>query len=126
MLMMNDSAIYLRSLLVGDCFILKDIIGVYIIHNNNISTNLSSDFIIKNLDEKVWVKETSLKTNRINNVNVWMFEQTLLTLKYYILGNTIHIKDLWNVFLWINRNIKKYKFIIYNRVIKWLILSKFN
>ncbi|WP_339060921.1 glycosyltransferase family 2 protein [Tepidibacillus marianensis] len=55
MLMMNDSSIYLRALLLGDVYIIDDIIGVYVVHGNNISSNLKADFIIKNLEEKVWV-----------------------------------------------------------------------
>lgn len=57
MTMMNDTSIYLRALMMGGkTFINKKIIGIYRFHGENVTFNLKSEFIIKNLEEKESVK----------------------------------------------------------------------
>src|SRR5690606_38414804 len=44
MKMVNDSSLYLRSLLEGDGGFINEIVGVYRIHGDNITFDLNSDF----------------------------------------------------------------------------------
>mgnify|MGYP002624225815 CR=1 FL=1 len=70
--MMNDSSIYLRALLLGDAYILNDIVGVYTIHDSNISQKISIPFLCENLLEngeiiislKANLKHTYMRRNK--------------------------------------------------------------
>ena len=48
--MMNDTSIYLRALMMGNnCYSYKKIVGVYRIHEKNITgKSVKAEFIIKN------------------------------------------------------------------------------
>ena len=50
--MIIDSIIYMRALMAGDIYIMKDVIGVYREHGQNISKALPLEFLIENIDEK--------------------------------------------------------------------------
>lgn len=50
--MMNDACIYMNALLYGDAYILNYFIGIYRVHDTNISKTIDCDFIIDNLKEK--------------------------------------------------------------------------
>lgn len=50
--MVNDAPIYMRALMAGDIYIMKDVIGVYREHSQNISKSLPTDFLIANIEEK--------------------------------------------------------------------------
>lgn len=104
MMMMNDTPIYLRALMYGRVFILNDIVGVYRMHDNNISKNINLNFIIKNLEEKLWVYG-KIK-NEINNPNNWIIEQLMITIRYYIYGSNPKINNLMKIINWNNHNNK--------------------
>lgn len=61
--MMNDSAIYLRSLLFGNAYMLEDVIGIYTVHESNISKSLNLPFLYANLIEKRRLSFTSSMYN---------------------------------------------------------------
>ena len=46
MQMVNDVAIYMRALISGNVFFLSDTIGVYRVHENNISSHITEKFLI--------------------------------------------------------------------------------
>lgn len=104
MMMMNDTPIYLRALMYGRVFILNDIVGMYRVHDNNISKNIDLKFIIKNLEEKLWVYKKI--ENEIQNPESWIIEQLMITIRYYIYGSNPPIKNLMKVVNWNNQHNK--------------------
>jgi len=84
MKMVNDYAIYLRALLYGNAYILKDLIGVYRIHKSNISSRIEKDFLIDNLRERVWVKDKLEHIIGEKRTKTWWNMQMLILLKYYL------------------------------------------
>lgn len=99
--MVNDYAIYLRALLFGDVYILEDRIGVYRMHDNNISSHIERDFLIQNLEERAWVKEHM--TGKVPNTSIqrWWKIQMLTLIKYYLIGSSPKFKDGFSVAKWI-------------------------
>lgn len=115
--MMNDVSIYMRAVLYGDVFLLDDTIGIYRIHDTNISDNLSSGFIIKNLEEKRWVynKAQELGLNLPQN---WLFDNYMLTSRYFFYSNKYNLLDLIALYKWGN----KYSLSTYSYLFKYLSL----
>lgn len=104
--MVNDSAIYLRSLLVGDAGFIDTIAGVYRIHGNNITFNLKSDFIIENLREKLMIK--NMAVNRFNYdakaVEAWFGSSVYVTIMYYLKYSAKTKSDYNAMFTWTKEN----------------------
>lgn len=97
MKMVNDYAIYLRALLFGDAYILKDVIGVYRIHDFNISANIKKDFLLENFEERKWVMER-LKNKTENKLSErWWRIQMVTLVKYYLFGTNPNYKDGYDV-----------------------------
>jgi len=103
MKMVNDAAIYLRSLLYGDVYQMDEPVGVYRIHDTNITKSLSSDFIIENLSEKKYVYDKAIVSGIISNVD-WMKEQFLLTVEYYFRWSKPTLLDLFKILKWAKAN----------------------
>ena len=102
--MLNDSSIYLHSLLYGDAYILDDVAGVYRIHKSNITFNLKVDFLIDNLDEK---KKIYFKLrDKIEEIKAraWWHEQIDLTLKYYVNNTDCSKEQLKKLIDWCEVN----------------------
>lgn len=116
MKMMNDSSIYLRSLLVLDAYIMNDIIGVYVIHESNISKGLNTDFIIMNLEEKSWVFNEALKRN-LSIEKSWLSKQIVSTIGYFIRGSKPSTNNIICLLKWINENLKYYKFMTSYKIV---------
>ena len=118
--MVNDTIIYLRALLGGNPEFIKNIVGVYRIHNNNISKGCSSDFIIQNLDEKykIYNLARNMSNFRDKITENWLNEQMFLTLDYYISESPTNFKDYMKIIKWINKNIKHKRYLQINNVIK--------
>lgn len=51
MILIDDSMIYMRSLLCGDAIVLKNFVGMYRITQNSVSSNISIDFLLNLLKE---------------------------------------------------------------------------
>ena len=102
----NDSSIYLRSLLVGDCYLNKEFIGYYRIHDSNITNNLNVKFIIENLEEKIDIYK-NYKIN-FNLKRSWIVSQIEMTINYFIKNNKINIVS----FLFLNLYLVKKGFYI--------------
>lgn len=118
--MVNDTIIYLRALLGGNPAFIKNIVGVYRVHNNNISKGCSSDFIIQNLDEKYKVYSLFNNIDKFKNeiTGEWLNEQVFLTVDYYLSESPNNFKDYIKIIKWINKNIKYKKYSQISRVIK--------
>lgn len=102
--MMNDTSIYLRSLLLGDAYIMRDVIGTYVIHSSNISGNISVDFITKNLKEKKHVYDYAMETKARVLSMEWLSNQMLATLKFYLYGNNVGFSDFFVLIRWMREN----------------------
>ncbi|WP_185765247.1 glycosyltransferase family 2 protein [Niallia circulans] len=106
MKMVNDSAIYLRSLLVGDAGFIDTVAGVYRIHGNNITFNLKSDFIIENLREKLMIK--NMAVSRFNYdaaaVEAWFGSSVYVTIMYYLKYSAKTKSDYTAMFTWTKVN----------------------
>lgn len=125
--MVNDTIIYLRALLGGNPEFIKNIVGVYRMHNNNISKGCSSDFIIQNLDEKykIYNLARNMSDFRDKITENWLNEQMFLTLDYYISDSPTNFKDYMKIIKWINKNIKYKRYLQINNVIKRAIKKKY-
>lgn len=111
MKMVNDAAIYMRALLYGDLFVLKESIGNYRVHGNNISNDLSGKFIIQNLEERLYVAEKLIDNNKERQE--WMHRQCLLVYSYYIGRSKPCLRDRREVLIWVLRHNKlSFRFIL--------------
>lgn len=87
MYMVNDCPLYLRALLVGDIYIESTPVGVYRIHDRNISKSIGADFIIENLKEKEFVYDELKKRRFSFNLSFWWYKMVSLTVDYFISSN---------------------------------------
>ena len=106
MKMVNDSSIYLRSLLVGDAGFIHDIVGVYSVHGSNMTFNLDCDFIIDNLQEKLEVKNIAVKQCGYDEkeMDLWMERNAYSTISYYFTNSPILDTDIKKIAVWLNQN----------------------
>lgn len=85
--MVNDCPLYLRALLVGDIYIESDPVGVYRIHDRNISKSIGANFIIENLKEKEYIYQ-ELKKHKANfDLSFWWYKMVKITIDYFIGSN---------------------------------------
>ena len=103
MWMMNDTSIYLRAACVGDVCMMKDWVGVYLVHESNISKSLPHEFILQNLDEKVNIY--NIAQNKYGeNLDDWLYSQLMDTIKYYLHSERISAKKFISLLGWIYKN----------------------
>ncbi|UPO87334.1 glycosyltransferase family 2 protein [Niallia sp. Man26] len=114
MKMVNDSSIYLRSLLVGDAGFLDSIAGVYRIHGNNITFNLKSDFIIQNLQEKMIIRNMAIDNfgYESEEVDKWYNNSVYVTVSYFLKNSAKNKSDYKVMLDWTKENCKS----IYNNL----------
>ncbi len=99
MQMMNDGAIYMKALLMGDCYIEKNCIGVYRVHGSNITNCLSSDFMIENLNETLSVYRLSQHSE--NKLPLcWLQDEYYNKCKYFYVYSPYTFLDLWKLSKW--------------------------
>lgn len=103
MVMVNDASIYLRSLLYGNVYIMDDVVGVYRIHNSNITKSLTADFITQNLDEKKLVFDKAVAAGIVAN-NDWMLRHFIVTISYYFRSSKAAISDFFKILKWGSEN----------------------
>lgn len=119
--MVNDSIIYLRALCAGDAFIMSDIVGNYIIHQSNMSTNTSLSLIIDMIIEKY--KLFPYVKNMVSNIDRWWYSQYMVTAKFYICGTNPSLMHIYKLIV----ETKKYTKItpkICISLIKYFIFTK--
>ncbi|MDQ0196511.1 glycosyltransferase family 2 protein [Paenibacillus wynnii] len=100
--MVNDASIYLRSLLIGDAGFIDVIAGVYRIHGNNITFNLSQSFLIENLEEKMLIKNMAIEQYGYNakEMNQWFNHNVYDTIYYYLMNSAKSYKDFEAMYVW--------------------------
>lgn len=104
--MVNDASIYLRSLLVGDAGFIDSVAGVYRIHGNNITFNLSRDFLIRNLEEKRTIRNLAVERYSYRNaeMNGWFNNTAYDTIVYYLYNSAKTKDDYVYMYEWIRKN----------------------
>lgn len=104
--MVNDAAIYLRSLLAGDAGFLDIVAGVYRVHGQNITFSLSKDFILENIHEKITIKDLAVTKLGYSEEEMasWIQHHVYQTVKYYLKNSSKTRDDDYFMFNWIQKN----------------------
>ncbi|MDT3425169.1 glycosyltransferase involved in cell wall biosynthesis [Paenibacillus forsythiae] len=104
--MVNDASIYLRSLLVGDAGFIDAVVGVYRIHGNNITFNLSRDFLVRNLEEKRSIRNLAVErySYQKKEMNSWFNNTAYDTIVYYLWNSAKTKDDFMYMYQWIRGN----------------------
>lgn len=123
MKMVNDYAIYLRSLLFGDIFIIDDLIGVYRVHGTNISNNIKLDFMLENLNERVWVKNKLIEKENYEKINLWWNKQMIILIKYYLVFSNPSYKDALKICVFVLKR-SDFSIVLYLKVFSLLLFYK--
>lgn len=106
MKMMNDTSLYLRAFMVGGKVSYIDkIIGVYRIHNKNITFNVKADFTIKNFEEKEYIYNYIVKEGLIKKPQKWYEKQIAITARYFLNGKEKNKKEISKVLHWVRDNV---------------------
>ena len=124
MAMMNDSAIFLNAMKDGLMYIFNDPVGFYREHADNITLNLSPQFIIENMEEKKEIYHYLKDNNLISNPDYWWYLQNKITMDYFIKGSKPNFKKFNILFKWCLNNMDKYKGKFYKEMLKKQIKSK--
>ncbi|KRL02598.1 glycosyltransferase family 2 protein [Liquorilactobacillus capillatus] len=111
--MLNDTVIYLRSLLEGDAFIDQTIMGNYRHHDNNITKTISIEFIIENIKEKKYISDL-LPYNYMYR-NYWLYRQSWYSIAYYICNHKKNM-DIYVLKSWIREQQTICRFLISSRL----------
>lgn len=106
MKMMNDSSIYLRSLMIGDYAFANDkIIGIYRVHNKNDTLNVKADFTIKNLQEKRYIYKYLKKKDVDFDLKEWYEKEIKITVCHFLNGREKSKVNRKKVLYWVLFNV---------------------
>ena len=92
-----DVSIYLRALLSGDAFILQDIVGIYRIHSENLTTRQTPELVIAGLHEKRKVYNIITENEIFMESDKWWFNIVKISLGYYILFTNPNVQEFNSV-----------------------------
>lgn len=108
MKILNDTTIFLRTILYGNMAFINKPQAEYLVHGNNISFNCKIDFIIDNLDEKYKVFELAKKNSNYAQIELkkWLENQLDITILYYINGSKPGYFSYKKLIKWYKKNIK--------------------
>ena len=104
--MVSDASIYLRSLLVGDAGFINTIAGVYRVHGDNITFNLSREFILSNLNEKKQIKAIAIEQYGYDKkvMEEWFNQNAQNTILYYLYNSAKEPQDFECMNNWASEN----------------------
>lgn len=107
--MVNDASIYLRALLIGDAGFIDTIAGVYRIHGNNITFNLSQSFLIENLEEKRVIRNMAIERYGYSKqeMNEWFNHNVYDTISYYLMNSAKSHTDFKFMYAWASEHSPK-------------------
>ncbi|MBP3635488.1 MAG: glycosyltransferase family 2 protein [Bacilli bacterium] len=102
MKILNDTTIFLRALLFGDMGFINEPSAEYLVHGENISFNMSVDFIIDNLDEKYKLYKLANTNEKFKSKDLykWFINQCDITIIYYIRGSKPTKRNLYKILRW--------------------------
>lgn len=123
--MINDSSIYLRSLISnGRVYLLEDVVGIYRVHKTNVTKNLKVDFILENMNEKKKIYEFLKEYAKEINAEEWYEKQVSFTIYYYLTNSKCSKKDMKKLRDWCKKNTGKNKYKILLKILKIQIKKK--
>ncbi|MNO30723.1 GalNAc(5)-diNAcBac-PP-undecaprenol beta-1,3-glucosyltransferase [compost metagenome] len=107
--MVNDASIYLRALLIGDAGFIDTLAGVYRIHGNNITFNLSQSFLIENLEEKRLIRNMAIERYGYSKteMNEWFNHNVYDTISYYLMNSAKSHTDFKSMYSWASHHCPK-------------------
>lgn len=100
MQMVNDMALYMRSLTVGYVYFMEAEIGVYRVHSSNISKRITGDFVVTNLKEKLTIYQIVVQKSLFEEYDQWWIQQMDVTVSYYVYGSNPSLNDFKKVQKW--------------------------
>jgi len=103
MKMMNDTSIYMRAACFGDVCMMKDWVGIYWLHETNISKCLPFGFILENLDEKNNIYELACKQFNTSNPE-WLLTQQMITINYFLNSKRLSLPKFFKLRKWIKQH----------------------
>ncbi|MDO4924990.1 MAG: glycosyltransferase [Turicibacter sp.] len=123
----NDSSIYLRSLLGGDAGFISKIVGIYRVHGNNITFNCSCDFICENIMEKIKLANLAKEDLHLTNEEYkkWVVEQCRLTSRYYLNNSNPSLLQSIKLMRWLKYNINDIYFDLRKEMFKLIRYNQF-
>jgi len=107
MKILNDTTIFLRTILYGDMAFINKPQAEYLVHGNNISFNCKTDFIIDNLDEKYKVFKIVENDKRYTKeeLDKWLTAQLDITIIYFINGSKPNYYNFRKIIKWYKKNV---------------------
>lgn len=124
MKMVNDVVIYLRSLTSGQSIYgMKDLIGVYRVHSQNISNKITYKFLLENMNEKLHVYQYIKDNQLFNSHEIWWKGQIEATIGYWVYGSRPSLKKLLKMKHWCWKKCEDKEFVskIFRRYKDYLI-----
>lgn len=121
MKILNDTTIFLRALLYGDMGFIKEYSARYLVHGNNISFHCNIDFILDNLNEKYKIYRIIKKKKLFSKevIKKWFFDQSRITIEYYIKGSKPSQKEITKILFWTFIHMRKISEVkMYNAIYK--------
>ena len=118
--MINDSSIYLRSLMSnGRVYLLEDRV-----HKSKVTKKLKLNFILENMNEKKKVYEFLKEYVKEINAEEWYEKQISFTIYYYLTNSKCSKMDMKKLKEWCKQNTGKNKFKILFKILKIQIKKK--
>lgn len=102
--MVNHMPMIMRCLQLGEVFFLKEVVGIYRMHSSNISSCISSSFLIDNLKEKLEIYSMIKDKQLFLYYDQWWLEQVKTTVSYYVYGSHPAMADYRKVRKWCMEN----------------------
>lgn len=87
----GDSTVYQRALLLGQPYILDNVVGVYRIHESNSTKSINANFVIETLDSQRLTKDLAIKEYNydIKSMEDWFNKRANISFAWFL--NTRHI-----------------------------------
>lgn len=104
MKMVNHMPMIMRCLQSGEVFFLEGVVGTYRLHSSNISSRISSSFLIDNLKEKLEIYSIIKGRQLFLGYDQWWLEQVKITVSYYVYGSHPAMADYRKVRKWCIEN----------------------
>ena len=102
--MVNHMPMIMRCLQSGEVYFLKEVVGIYRMHCSNISSSISSSFLIDNLKEKLEIYSIIKDKKLFLCYDQWWLEQIKTTVSYYVYGSHPALTDYSKVRKWCIEN----------------------
>lgn len=100
MAMLNHMPMHMRCLISGRVYCIHDSVGMYREHNNNISKQMTADFILKNLGEKLEIYNIIKEKKLFDDYLFWWHQQVEITVGYYVYKSSPILREFKKIKKW--------------------------